>query len=156
MILLRARDVEEDVREGLDRVRISPQHQIRPADVVEERDVAECHAREEAVRRRPLLEVDAGDALEREVVVGEEAVDAAAGRRGKSSRASCRCRRLEEGRRLELALQVRLICDLSARLCKKCSTLWTDHASVSSLSFWRSSSVLFFAFALYWQKTWNW
>ena len=41
VVLLGAPDVEEDGRERLGRVRVPPQHQVGPADVVEDRDVAE-------------------------------------------------------------------------------------------------------------------
>ena len=97
MILLRACNVEEDVRKRPDGVGVaahlrarairvtgrrmsehtagraaSDHHQVREADVVENRDVARRHAREQ-----PLLpEVDRAHRLEREAVVGEQAVHA--------------------------------------------------------------------------------
>lgn len=47
MILLGATDVEEDVGERLDSIRIAPGHKVSPADVVVHRDMTCGHPSEQ-------------------------------------------------------------------------------------------------------------
>ncbi len=72
MVLLGARDVQQNGAEGLDGVHVTPHHQVREAQIVVERDLTGGDARKHAL----LAQIDGLERLERQPVVAQQAVHA--------------------------------------------------------------------------------